>query len=186
MTTLSLENYGCINPVFWWLLNVNPIFQWLCIVQFIPYNLVWSKDFGTGSEGPPCSHGSKQRRRDEVSGGDCIGGGDPDKDGGGVEALLREEDPSLKGERGRLMFFLSSIDLKRRERKTLSADYRCTRWIAAQDDEDIYRLWGGATVMDGVLEVQTVRQTVQLYEKGVRRRDGRAADDTCLRTCQDE
>jgi hypothetical protein len=118
--------------------------------------------------------------------GDCIGGGDPDKDGGGVEALLREEDPSLKGERGRLMFFLSSIDLKRRERKTLSADYRCTRWIAAQDDEDIYRLRGEATVMDGVLEVQTVRQTVQLYEKGVRRRDGRAADDTCLRTCQDE
>jgi hypothetical protein len=40
--------------------------------------------------------------------------------------------------------------------------------------------------MDGVSEVQTVKQTVQLYGKGVRRRDGRAADDTCLRTCQDE
>jgi hypothetical protein len=53
---------------------------------------------GTGSEGPPCSHGGKQRRRDEVSGGDCIGGGDPERDRGGVEALLREEDPSLEGE----------------------------------------------------------------------------------------
>ena len=53
---------------------------------------------GTGLEGPPCSHGGKQRQHDEVSSEDCIGGGDPDKDGGGVEALLREEDPSLEGE----------------------------------------------------------------------------------------
>ncbi len=81
-----------------------------------------------------------QRRRDEVLGGDCIGGGDPDKDGSGVEALLGEEDPSSEGERGRLRFFLSSIDLKRRARKTLSADYRCARWMATQDDEDIYSL----------------------------------------------
>jgi hypothetical protein len=95
---------------------------------------------GTGSEGPPCSHGGEQRHRDEVSGGDCIGGGDPEWDGGGVEALLGEEDPSLEGEQGRLRFFLSSIDLKRRERKTLSAGYRCARWMAAQDDEDIYCL----------------------------------------------
>jgi hypothetical protein len=57
-------------------------------------------------------HGGKQRRRDEVSGGDCIGAGDPDEDGGGVEALLGEEDLSLEGEWGRLRFFLSSIDLK--------------------------------------------------------------------------
>jgi hypothetical protein len=97
---------------------------------------------GTGSEGPPCSHRGKQRRRDEVSGGDCIGGGDPDRDDGGVEALLGEQDPSLEGERGRLRFFLSLIDLKRRERKTLSAGYRCARWMAAQDDEDIYSLRG--------------------------------------------
>jgi hypothetical protein len=67
---------------------------------------------GTRSEGPPCSHGGKQRQRDEVSGGDCIGGGDPEQDGGGVEALLGEEDPLSEGERGRLRFFLSSIDLK--------------------------------------------------------------------------
>jgi hypothetical protein len=40
-----------------------------------------------------------------------------------------------------LRFFLSSIDLKRRER-TLSAGYRCARWIAAQNDEDIYTLRG--------------------------------------------
>jgi hypothetical protein len=53
---------------------------------------------GTGSVGPPCSHGGKQRWRDEVSGGNCIGGGDPERDGGGVEALLGEEDPSLEGE----------------------------------------------------------------------------------------
>jgi hypothetical protein len=77
----------------------------------------------TGSEGPPCSHGGKQRRRDEVADGDCIGRGYPERDGGGVEALLGEEDPSSEGERGRLRFFLSSIDLKRRARKTLSADY---------------------------------------------------------------
>jgi hypothetical protein len=87
-------------------------------------------------------HGGKQRRRDEVSGGDYIGGGDPDKDGGGVEPLVGEEDPSLEGERGCLGFFLSSIDLKRRERRTLSAGYRRARWIAAQDNEDIYSLRG--------------------------------------------
>jgi hypothetical protein len=40
--------------------------------------------------------------------------------------------------------------------------------------------------MDGVSKVQTVKQTVQLYGKGMRRRDSRAADDRCLRTCQDE
>jgi hypothetical protein len=95
---------------------------------------------GTGSEGPPCSHGGKQRRRDEVSCGDCIGGGDPERDGGGIEALLGEEDPSSEGERGRLRFFLSSIDLKRRARKTLSAGYRWARWMATQDDEDTYSL----------------------------------------------
>jgi hypothetical protein len=77
---------------------------------------------GTGSEGPPCSHGGKLRRRDEVAGGDCVSGGDPERDGGGVEALLGEEDPSTQGERGRLRFFLSSIDIKRRARKPLSAD----------------------------------------------------------------
>jgi hypothetical protein len=40
--------------------------------------------------------------------------------------------------------------------------------------------------MDDVSEVQTVKQTVQLYGKGARRRESRAADDTCLQTCQDE
>jgi hypothetical protein len=50
----------------------------------------------------------------------------------------------MEGERGCLRFFLSSIDLKRRERRTLSAGYRCVRWIAAQDDEDIYSLRGVA------------------------------------------
>jgi hypothetical protein len=39
-----------------------------------------------------------------------------------------------------LRFFLSSIDLKRRARKTLSAGYRYARWMATQDDEDIYSL----------------------------------------------
>jgi hypothetical protein len=82
---------------------------------------------GTGSEGPPCSHGGKQRRRDEVSGEDCVGEGDPERDEGGVEALLGEEDPSSEGEQRRLRFFLSSIDLKRRARKTLSAYYRCAK-----------------------------------------------------------
>jgi hypothetical protein len=94
----------------------------------------------TGSEGPPCSHRGKQRQRDEVAGGECVGRGDPERDGGGVEALLGEEDPSSEGERGRLRFFLSSIHRKRRVRKTLSAGYRCARWMATQDDEDIYSL----------------------------------------------
>jgi hypothetical protein len=85
-------------------------------------------------------HRGKQRRRDEVAGGDCVGGGDPERDRGGVEALLGEEDPSSEGERGRLRFFLSSLDLKRRARKTLSAGYRYGRWMAMQDDEDIYSL----------------------------------------------
>jgi hypothetical protein len=50
----------------------------------------------------------------------------------------------MEGKRGRLRFFLSSIDLKRREKRTLSAGYRCARWIAVQDDEDIYSLRGVA------------------------------------------
>jgi hypothetical protein len=54
--------------------------------------------------------------------------------------LLGEEDPSSEGERGRLRFFLSSIDLKRRARKTLSANYRCVKWMAMQNGEDIYSL----------------------------------------------
>jgi hypothetical protein len=95
---------------------------------------------GTGSEGQPCSHRGKQRRHDEVAGGDRVDGGDPERDEGDVEALLGEEDPSSKGEQGRLRFFLSSIDLKRRARKTLSTDYRCARWMATQDDEHIYSL----------------------------------------------
>jgi hypothetical protein len=53
---------------------------------------------GTGSEGPPCSHGGQQRRRDEVTDGDCVGGGHPERDGGGFEALLGEEDPLSEGE----------------------------------------------------------------------------------------
>jgi hypothetical protein len=52
---------------------------------------------GIGSEGPACSHGGKQRWRDEVSGGDCVGEGDPEWDGGGVEALLGEENPRRRG-----------------------------------------------------------------------------------------
>jgi hypothetical protein len=54
---------------------------------------------GTGSEGPPCSHRGKQRWRDEVADGDCVGGEDPERDVGSVEALLGEEDPSSEGER---------------------------------------------------------------------------------------
>jgi hypothetical protein len=82
---------------------------------------------GTSSEGPPCSHGGKQRRRDEVTGEDFVGGGDPEWDGGGVEALLGEEHPSSEGEQGCLRFFLSSIDLKRRARRILSTGYRYAR-----------------------------------------------------------
>jgi hypothetical protein len=55
-----------------------------------------------------------------------------------TEVVLGKEDPSLEGERGRLRFFLSFIDLKRRVRKTLSAGYRYVRWMATQDDEDTY------------------------------------------------
>jgi hypothetical protein len=72
---------------------------------------------GTGSEGPPCSLGGKQRWRDEVAGGDCVGGGHPKRDGGGVEALLGEEDPSSEGERGRLRFFYLPLILSEEQGK---------------------------------------------------------------------
>jgi hypothetical protein len=41
-----------------------------------------------------------------VAGGDCGGGGDPERDGGGVEALLGEEDPSSEGGTRALEVFL--------------------------------------------------------------------------------
>jgi hypothetical protein len=50
----------------------------------------------------------------ETSDRDLGGGGDPDKADSGVDSLLGEVEPSLEGERGRLVPFLSSIVLKRR------------------------------------------------------------------------
>jgi hypothetical protein len=44
-----------------------------------------------------------------VRSGEPSGGRDPDGDGGGVEAWLREKEPLLEGERGRLVPLLSSI-----------------------------------------------------------------------------
>jgi hypothetical protein len=67
---------------------------------------------GILSEGPPSSKTTKCRQREETSGGNPSGGSDPDKDGGGVEALLREEESSFEGERERLVPLLSSIVVK--------------------------------------------------------------------------
>jgi hypothetical protein len=63
----------------------------------------------TISEGPPCSNIDERERREEISDGDPSGGGDPDGVSGGIEPPLGEEEPSLEGERARLMPLLSSI-----------------------------------------------------------------------------
>jgi hypothetical protein len=57
----------------------------------------------TFSEEPPCSNTSECGRCEEISDGDPGGGGDPDGTGGGVEPSLGEEEPSLEGERARLV-----------------------------------------------------------------------------------
>jgi hypothetical protein len=68
---------------------------------------------GILSEGPSCSKTDEQWRREETSDGDPGGDGEPD----GVEALLDDKEPSLEGERGRLVPLLSSIVVKRRMRE---------------------------------------------------------------------
>jgi hypothetical protein len=51
-------------------------------------------------------------RQEETSSGDPGGSEDPDNAGGGVKTLLGTEEPSLEGERGRLVPLLSSIVVK--------------------------------------------------------------------------
>jgi hypothetical protein len=72
---------------------------------------------GIFSEGPPCSNTDEQGRREEISDGDPGGDGDPDSTGGGVKPPLDDEEPSLEGERERLVPLLSSIVAKRRRRE---------------------------------------------------------------------
>jgi hypothetical protein len=69
---------------------------------------------GTFSEGPPCSNTNEQGRHEEISDRDPGGSEDPDDADGGVEPLLSDEEPSLEGERERLVPLLSSIVAKRR------------------------------------------------------------------------
>jgi hypothetical protein len=71
----------------------------------------------TFSKGPSCSNTDEQGRREEISDEDPSGGGDPDNTGGGVEPPLGDEEPSLEGERERLVSLLSSIVAKRRGRE---------------------------------------------------------------------
>jgi hypothetical protein len=47
------------------------------------------------SESWPCSYTSDGGLRDEISGGEAGGGGDPDGEGGGVEALLSEDEEPI-------------------------------------------------------------------------------------------
>jgi hypothetical protein len=63
----------------------------------------------TFSEGPPCSNIGENGRCEQISNGDPGGGGDQDGTGGGDEPPLSEEEPSLEGERTRLVPLLSSI-----------------------------------------------------------------------------
>jgi hypothetical protein len=72
---------------------------------------------GAFPEGPPCSNTSDRVWREETSGGDPSGGGDPEDVGGGVGALPGDRLPSLEGKRARLVPLLSSIVRKRRARK---------------------------------------------------------------------
>jgi hypothetical protein len=72
---------------------------------------------GTFSEGPSCSNSDEQRRCEEISDGDLGGGGDPDNADDGVELPLGEEEPSLGGERERLVPLLSFIVVKRRRKE---------------------------------------------------------------------
>jgi hypothetical protein len=71
----------------------------------------------TFSKGPPCSNTGEQGWREKTSDGDPGGGGDLDSANGGIELPLGEEEPSLEGERERLVPLLSSIMAKRRGRE---------------------------------------------------------------------
>jgi hypothetical protein len=64
---------------------------------------------GIPSEGPPCSYTGDSDLWDETSGGKPGGGGDPDGEGSGVEALLGEEEGPLAVERECLVPLLSSV-----------------------------------------------------------------------------
>jgi hypothetical protein len=85
----------------------------------------------TFSYGLPCSNIVEQGQREKISDGDPSGGGDPDSAGGGVKPPLGDEEPSLEGERDRLVPLLSSIVAKRRreenpnrESKGMRDDYQ--------------------------------------------------------------
>jgi hypothetical protein len=76
-----------------------------------------------------------------TSSGELGGCEDPDRDGGSMEALPDEEEDLLAGEREHLVPFLSSIVSKwRGERKTLREKWSGSRWVAAQDERNIYSL----------------------------------------------
>jgi hypothetical protein len=72
---------------------------------------------GAFLEDPPCSHTGERGQREETSGGDFSGSGDPKGAGGEVLAPLGNGLHSLEGERALLVPLLSSIDCKRRVRK---------------------------------------------------------------------
>jgi hypothetical protein len=72
---------------------------------------------GTFLKGPLCSNTGKHGRHEEISDGDPDGSEDPDGASGGVEPPLGVEEPSLEGERERLVSLLSTIVAKRRRRE---------------------------------------------------------------------
>jgi hypothetical protein len=71
----------------------------------------------TFSKGPPCLNTGEQGWREKIFVGHPGGDGDPDSVDGGVETPLHEEEPSLEGERERLVPLLSPIVTKRRRRE---------------------------------------------------------------------
>jgi hypothetical protein len=64
---------------------------------------------GILSKSLSCSYVGDGGRQDETSGGEPSDGGDPDGDGGGVEALPSKEEDPLEPERECLVSLLSSI-----------------------------------------------------------------------------
>jgi hypothetical protein len=64
---------------------------------------------GVPSDGPPCSYTGDGGLRDETTDGDVGGSGDPDGEGGGVEALLGEDEEPVVDEWKCLVPLLASI-----------------------------------------------------------------------------
>jgi hypothetical protein len=149
---------------------------------------------GTFSEGPPCSNTGERGWREEISNWDPGGGGDPDSASGGVEPPLGKEEPSLEGERERLVSLLSFIMAKKRREENPKQGSEGMQDGYQRKMKEIFIVGKhhGATLTDVISIpacplVHIMRRLFKhasklsnFLEKGTQRHDSHTATDKCI------